>query len=401
MKKRFLAMALLVALVVCMALSASAVEPVITAVNNDPLPLKSSTIATKRNGEWYVPYTVFASGSTSEGQLGLFISNNASQNNLLVYNVDDQKLLFDLNDNTVTDESGNYYYQPAYYINNTIYLPVRTVCSKFGLKYSYIVGNGYSILRIVSTSKLSDNLFGSAMVDLATKMADTYRNSLNPGTPVNPPPAEGEDTPPVIPPGEAENVPTPSLVQFTFDGALNENTQRMAEVLRAYGIRGTFFADGGSIVANDDLLRQLIADGHAVGISVENGAFDSGEQLLAQLNQANEDLFYVTGCTTRLVRIAGDDGTALTLEMLEALHGSGYRLWGSTLDCGLSSSSRIVAAAVKRLRETNGQVVLRMPYTEAAADSLSSVLEEIRARRIPTAILFENDMPRNIYGYTS
>ena len=68
----------------------------------------------------------------------------------------------------------NSYTTPAYWINSTIYVPVKLVCGKFNLTYSNIPAAA-PILRICNSSaSLSDSSFVSSSTNTIRSMLDAY-----------------------------------------------------------------------------------------------------------------------------------------------------------------------------------------------------------------------------------
>ena len=55
-------------------------------------------------------------------------------------------------------------------------------------------------------------------------------------------------------------------VALTFDdGPLPQNTPQVLDVLRARGVKGTFFVTGSNVSAHPELVRRIVAEGHAIG----------------------------------------------------------------------------------------------------------------------------------------
>jgi peptidoglycan-N-acetylglucosamine deacetylase len=55
-------------------------------------------------------------------------------------------------------------------------------------------------------------------------------------------------------------------VALTFDdGPLPQNTPQILDVLRARGVKATFFVTGSNVSAHPELVRQIVAEGHAIG----------------------------------------------------------------------------------------------------------------------------------------
>lgn len=70
----------------------------------------------------------------------------------------------------------NSYTTPAYWLNGTVYVPVKLVCGKFGLTYSTIPSIA-PILRICNSgASLSDSAFVSSSTNTIRNMLDAYTN---------------------------------------------------------------------------------------------------------------------------------------------------------------------------------------------------------------------------------
>lgn len=55
-------------------------------------------------------------------------------------------------------------------------------------------------------------------------------------------------------------------VALTFDdGPLPQNTPQVLDVLRARGVKATFFVTGRNVSAHPELVRRIVAEGHAIG----------------------------------------------------------------------------------------------------------------------------------------
>jgi peptidoglycan/xylan/chitin deacetylase (PgdA/CDA1 family) len=54
-------------------------------------------------------------------------------------------------------------------------------------------------------------------------------------------------------------------VLLTFDDGPHTNTIRVLEVLKKYHIHAVFFVIGKNIIGNEDIVKQIVADGHHIG----------------------------------------------------------------------------------------------------------------------------------------
>src|SRR5699024_468131 len=97
-----------------------------------------------------------------------------SSDQVLTLSNGETSLRFDLSRGTVYDQNMNSYTTPAYWINSTIYVPVKLVCGKFNLPYSNIPAAA-PILRICNSSaSLSDSSFVSSSTNTIRSMLDAY-----------------------------------------------------------------------------------------------------------------------------------------------------------------------------------------------------------------------------------
>ena len=148
---------LLAAVLLCCSLlpfAGAAKSVVLTAVNDSFLTLSDSTMPTRQNGEYYVPYSVFS------GSLGVRATYT---NQVLTLSYGGNTLTFNTAAGTVYDQNMKSYSSPAYSINGTVYVPVRLVCGRFGFSYSTLNSGDTLILRICSGSaSLSDSEFLSS-----------------------------------------------------------------------------------------------------------------------------------------------------------------------------------------------------------------------------------------------
>ncbi|MEU3462353.1 polysaccharide deacetylase family protein [Streptomyces sp. NPDC006733] len=69
-----------------------------------------------------------------------------------------------------------------------------------------------------------------------------------------------------LPTPEREVVAGPMVMALTFDdGPSPQYTPQVLDVLRAYGVRATFFVCGDNVGLYPDVVRRIVAEGHAVG----------------------------------------------------------------------------------------------------------------------------------------
>ena len=156
--RKILSFVMLIVLFISIHANASSI--VLTAVNDTFLPLENNTMPTKKSGEWYVPYVVF-------NNFGI-ISYMQDNGDSLVMQTENQTITFSLSQGYTYDKNLNTLSQPAYNINDTIYLPVKLMCAQFGLSFSVITGESLIVRICDQNDKLTDSDF----------VADTNQNTV-------------------------------------------------------------------------------------------------------------------------------------------------------------------------------------------------------------------------------
>ncbi len=351
----------------------------ITAVNDTFLPLNSAYMPSRIGGEYCVPYAVFSSGG-----LGVRASYDSGQQ-MLTFSSGSRTLTYLIAQGYVYDQNMNTYDTPAYSVNGQIYVPVRTVCSFFGLSFSLIQSTSAQILRICSSSaSLSDSSF---LNNNKSRLADLV-NAYNNGAPQASPEPQTEPE---------EETHKPSLVYITFLNCPGKHTREILDVLGEFNRTATFFL---SLEQAPDpaILRRIVGEGHSIGLAL-NASLVSPETLVETANQWNALLLEETGVTTRVVTpLAGS--AALTEGQLEALIAAGYRLWDTTLDSrdhelSAYNTANTVTTAFSR---TDSPVVVRFRDRDATAPALRTILDYMRTNSIASAGVSVMRAPINARG---
>lgn len=362
----------------------------LTAVNDAFLPLSASTMPVRRGGELYVPYSAFS------GTLGISGAYSASEQTLTLSN-GENSLRFDLSRGTVYDQNMNSYTTPAYWLNGTVYVPVKLVCGKFGLTYSTIPSLA-PILRICNSgASLSDSAFVSSSTNTIRNMLDAYTNpggsssTSRPGTG-----GSAGDTPTPIDPATGAPTETPvmkpSAVYLAYLGAPGDNTEAILDALESAGMQAAFFVPADGTALDQDLLRQIVGRGHTVGFTL----LSSAQDMPSKLRAANDILFRATGTVSHLLCIS--DGAAhLSADQQQRLLDAGYRLWDASLDSrdhsyGPADAAQVVTSA---LSQTTAAVVVRMGQYAATPRTTELVCAYLTTYAIPVQTITFTRAPIN------
>lgn len=374
------------------ATSHAANDITLTAVNDSFLPLSASTMPTRRGGAQYVPYSVFS------GTLGISGSYSSSEQTLTLSN-GETSLRFDLSRGTVYDQNMNSYTTPAYWLNGTVYVPVKLVCGKFGLTYSNIPAAA-PILRICnSAASLSDSAFVSSSTNTIRNMLDAYNNPGGSSSTTPPAVSTPNPTTPVIPPvdpntGQPTQAPLmkPSEVYLAYIGTPGKNTSDILDALETAGFKAAFFVPADGTVLDEDLLRQIIGRGHTVGFTL----LSSAQDMSGKLRTANDTLFRATGTVSHLLCISDGSEHLSTVQQQGLLQG-GYRIWDAALDSrdhsyGPADAARTVTDALSR---TTAPVVIRMGQYSATARTTELVCAYLSTYTIPVKTIGLTRSPIN------
>lgn len=241
------------------------------AVNDTiPLTLPGDAAPYYSGGVLYIPYSAFEAGPGS-----VVVSNNTEQNTLVLF-TRTKRLVYDLNDNTVTDENDVVTPVTVAYRNGTLFIPA-SAASHFGLSVSMLTSqSGYAVLRFTNGSQVyDDELF-------VEKAENLIRYMVQQGTETADPPAN-ED--PVTPPVTADDPPPetdPATVYLAFAG--DAVSQETLDLLAEHSLHAAFFLTSEQFVLQTSLVRAIYAAGHTVGLTVEVSSPDYA----ASLAEANE-----------------------------------------------------------------------------------------------------------------
>lgn len=328
-----------------------------TAVNDQVLDLTADTMPFWSGGQLYIAETVFDEAYRQD--LNIICSVSRDRKTFLLWS-GRISLTFDLNTNACYDNRGNLYEAQAVDRGTYVFFPLDTVCSFFGLAYSYMTAPLGSLVRIKSaTVQLEDAIFMDAAGSLMRNRYNAYMKELEssqtPAPPVTVPPGTTPPEPPTPPANIGEK--TVSLVVTVTEEAAAR--QALAAFTR-YRMQGTFLLTAEQLETMPDLVRSLVAGGQTVALSVREGADPA-----AELERGREALWQAACATTRLAWLAGDRERGAG-----ALESAGFRRLTFDLDYsgrGVSSSSR--AETILNRLSSRRETVLFL-----GADSLCSGL---------------------------
>lgn len=325
-----------------------------TVINDRILDISDNTIPIRKNGQIYVPYTIFTS------ELGIKSSRNLSKETLVLYNID-YNLTYELISGNTYDEKLNNYSYSAIYHNGTIYLPITQVSNKFNL-YTSMISYKTPVLRIAKTTpRLSDNDFMAIASSLVDSITNNYISSgdivISPNIP----------EPDIL--GSTDDI-KPKKVYLTFSGILSNNTQNLLKQLNKTNITATFFIYPDDILKNEDLIREIFARGHKIGIYLDNEI-----NALNNIKIANDNFDNILGTKTRLVRLKTNNAS-------KELETKGYFVWQDNL----------ISPSYEKIKRTFSSVSKPLSVNFNYSTNISQILNLIKVWNIYSTGIYDSDV---------
>ena len=364
--KHILSFVILVAFFISMHANASSI--VLTAINDSFLPLESNTMPTKKSGEWYVPYNVF-------NNFGI-ISYMQDNGDSLVMQTENQTITFSLSQGYTYDKNLNTLSQPAYNINDTVYLPVKLMCAQFGLSFSVITGENLIVRICDENAKLSDSNFVANTTQNSDEIVDDYKNEGKTEVPVvKPEPEPPSNIAEPVPPEQPITPATvrPDFVYLSFMGETNEFSSDLLYTLQLYSANATFFIPVNSKL-DDNFIRKAIVLGNNIGWIVNDE-----QDVVNKLDSANQKLFSLTGTMSRIV-------ISENLQNTDVLQNAGYTVWKTSLVAQDEkyNASKTAQKILNILDNTTKPCVISLHHQKSSNAALTLILRDFKANNVKT-----------------
>ena len=162
-------------------------------------------------------------------------------------------------------------------------------------------------------------------------------------------------------------------VALTFDDGPNPNTTPVAlELLKKYNAKATFFMVGHAVAGNENIIKQVVAEGHQIG----NHSWShplltkiSLEQAKSQINDTTEALKKASGQDVHIMRPPYGGINAAIQEAVD----QSFILWDiDTLDW----KNRNTASIMKEVQKAQpGSIILMHDIHQTSIDALPTVLQ--------------------------
>ena len=331
--------------------------------------ISESQMPVRRGNMIYAPYTVLDNQA-----LGLSYALNRGGGTFTIFNRE-KTLIFRLSGAGSVDKKGVEYSQGIISRNGVVYIPLRFVCSFFGLTYSFynltLPDGTVPIARLCTSNvALSDAQFGVQAAQLVAGPLAQYMAAQATPTPT-PTPA-----PPLTSPlPSAPSVPTPSPspspepqgadVSFAIECTDPDGFFDVLNTLNQYQVKALFLFPVETLAAQDTQVRSAAAVGHQIGLLLTD------EDPEAQLRRGNELLRHILRCEATQVSL---QGAAAAAEVTDPDDGpSPWWVWPENVRLGTGNAASQVRNLIQDVTD-QGVAYVTLTSSSRSAQVLQQVL---------------------------
>lgn len=190
---------------------------------------------------------------------------------------------------------------------------------------------------------------------------------------------------------------------LTFDDGPSDNTLKILEILRAYGIKATFFVAG---TGKLEYLSVINNEGHAIGLHTDTHnysfVYESVENYLADLQGISDKVYNAVGIRSNIIRFPGGSSNKVSAQYCPGLMSDlsvrvgtlGYSFFDWNVNSGDADASRVRAKTIVNnvLKRAQGQssICVLMHDTMAKSttvEALPEIIEGLHAMGYRFAVL--------------
>lgn len=193
----------------------------------------------------------------------------------------------------------------------------------------------------------------------------------------------------------------PMNVYLTFDDGPSENTPEILEILKRHNVKATFFVTGKEGDEADEWYRQIVADGHTLGMHSYSHKYsvlyDSLDSFKDDFTQLSDKIESVTGEKCWVYRFPGGSSNQVSNidmnEFIDYLGEQGMTYYDWNVVCGDATSQiytadELVQNVMKDVVKYKNSVVLMHDAAEKdstveALEIILQKLEEMDAQVLP------------------
>ncbi len=182
------------------------------------------------------------------------------------------------------------------------------------------------------------------------------------------------------------------IAYLTFDDGPYLLTESYLDVLKEYGVLGTFFQLGKEDPIYDEIYRRMRDEGHTMANhtyshQIHNGIYQSADTFIDDVLKNRRFMENKTGVTTNILRFPGGSSQARELkpEIVERLRSLGYGYVDWNLESGdgkwiYGEADEYRDAVLNNTNDRKILVVLLHDYCKGTLGALPEIIEGLRAQ---------------------
>ncbi|QNK56651.1 polysaccharide deacetylase family protein [Paenibacillus sp. PAMC21692] len=140
------------------------------------------------------------------------------------------------------------------------------------------------------------------------------------------------------------------IVYLTFDDGPSKHTPEVLSILKREGVTATFFLLGQQVERQPDMVKQIVAEGHAIGNHTYNHVYrelyGGFRNFADQIMRTDDAIFQAAGIRTTLVRAPGGTYANFDQGYFDAMKAAGYKVHDWNVDSGDSKRVGVPASEI-------------------------------------------------------
>lgn len=216
---------------------------------------------------------------------------------------------------------------------------------------------------------------------------------------------------------QPSNPKQPKFAYLTFDDGPSANTDQILNVLRDYGVKGTFFVIGSETEYGKHLYKRIVEEGHAIALHSYDhsyaNVYQSEEAFMESMYSLRDLIKEVTGVTTDILRFPGGSntgyakkygGAGLARALVNRIHREGmqYFDWNvSSQDATkvLVDTETIIQSTLRGASGRDQAIVLMhdAPAKTTTVEALPAIIEGLQKQGYTFEVLKRDTPPAHFY----
>lgn len=158
------------------------------------------------------------------------------------------------------------------------------------------------------------------------------------------------------------------VIYLTFDDGPSVTTNKVLDILAQKNVHATFFIIGEQIKDNEDVIKKIYYEGHAIGLHTythnHNKIYSSNKTFIKEMITTRGEINKITNTLPNIIRFPEGSRNHLTKSSLKTLHNCGFKIydWNMVISDGLNpktSSSKLYKEATS-LKVKPDNIILLM-----------------------------------------